>query len=67
MLALTVPRLAAPVLVLAAAVAYSRLYLGVHYPLDVLGGAGARGGRGFELLRQLAERRLRSRRPPQPG
>jgi membrane-associated phospholipid phosphatase len=32
MLALLVPRLAAPVLVLAAAIAFSRVYVGVHYP-----------------------------------
>jgi len=66
MLALTVPRLAAPALVLAAAIAYSRLYLGVHYPLDVLGG-GVLGTAVAIALRQLAERRPRSRTPPQPG
>jgi undecaprenyl-diphosphatase len=33
------PRLAVPVYVLAAVVAWSRVYVGVHYPLDVLGGA----------------------------
>ena len=38
-LALAFPRLAVPLYVLAAAIAYSRVYVGVHYPLDVLGGA----------------------------
>lgn len=37
--AVAVPRLAVPSFVLAAAVAYSRVYVGVHYPLDVIAGA----------------------------
>ena len=38
-LAIAFPRLAVPLYVLAAAIAFSRVYVGVHYPLDVFGGA----------------------------
>jgi undecaprenyl-diphosphatase len=38
-LAIAVPRLAPALAVLAAAIAFSRIYVGVHYPSDVLVGA----------------------------
>jgi undecaprenyl-diphosphatase len=38
-LAWCVPRLAFPAFVVAGAIAWSRVYVGVHWPLDVLGGA----------------------------
>jgi undecaprenyl-diphosphatase len=45
------PRLAWPVAALAAGVAYSRVYVGVHYPFDVL--VGACVGAGMSTLSRL--------------
>ena len=65
-LALAVPRLRAPLFVLAALIAYSRVYVGVHYPFDVL--AGAALGVGIAIaLRMLATALRRSAPPTQQG
>jgi undecaprenyl-diphosphatase len=67
LLAWALPRRYAPLLfLLAAAIAFSRVYVGVHYPLDVLGGA-ALGVLVATALRLLAAGRLRSARGPTAG
>jgi undecaprenyl-diphosphatase len=67
-IALAVPRLRWPVFVLAALIAFSRVYVGVHYPLDVLAGAFLGVGLGLAVryagvaIRTLA--RFRDRTGP---
>jgi undecaprenyl-diphosphatase len=51
------PRLRIPVFVLAAAIGCSRVYVGVHWPLDVLGGAVLGVLVATALLRLVASRR----------
>jgi undecaprenyl-diphosphatase len=64
------PRWRVPLYLLAAAIAFSRVYVGVHYPLDVIGGAvlgTAIGLAVFRFLPRLAASRRQSRRTPQAG
>ena len=65
-LAFFVPRAAPAFFLLAAAIAWSRVYVGVHYPLDVLGGA-VLGVLIAIALRWLVGARLRSRRAKPAG
>jgi undecaprenyl-diphosphatase len=44
------PAARAPLITMASAVAYSRVYVGVHYPLDVIAGAAAGAGLAAFLL-----------------
>jgi diacylglycerol kinase family enzyme/membrane-associated phospholipid phosphatase len=46
------PKAGPPVGAMAASVAYSRVYVGVHYPLDVVVGAGLGAGIAFVLASQ---------------
>ena len=66
MLSLAFPGFAPVLLVLAAAVAYSRVYVGVHYPLDVIGGA-ALGALVAIALRLLVTGRRRLPRATRSG
>src|SRR5439155_16066121 len=52
-LAFLLPRLSVPLFVLAAAVAWSRVYVGVHFPLDVIAGAALGAAIGVTVIRVL--------------
>jgi undecaprenyl-diphosphatase len=56
------PRAAPAFYLLAAAIAYSRLYVGVHFPLDILGGAVIGLATALLLLAVARRRSVRLRR-----
>jgi len=69
-LALLLPRLRVPLFLLAAAIAWSRVYVGVHYPLDVFAGAALGVAIGVGVVRalpRLVRAPRRSRRTTRPG
>jgi undecaprenyl-diphosphatase len=60
-LAFGLPRLRLPLLLLAAGIAWSRVYVGVHYPLDVIAGAllGVAVGMATSALQAKSKRASR--------
>ena len=56
------PHLARPLHLLAAAVAYSRVHTGVHYPADALAGSIAGAGTGRAVARVMSRRAARAGR-----
>jgi undecaprenyl-diphosphatase len=69
LLGAVVPRARGPLLGLAALIGLSRVYLGVHFPSDVLAGAllGSGIGAAAAWLLRRAERRLRTGRGQTPS
>ena len=61
-LAVLVPRAAPAFYVLALAIGYSRIYVGVHWPLDVVGGAVVGVATALLLLAIARRRSVRLRR-----
>jgi len=66
-LAYLFPRLAMPLLLLAALVAYSRVYVGVHYPADVVAGAALGTLVALAVIAALRRRPLTSAGPRRSG